>query len=204
MKIVGDGKFGTFLKEFFDETTASGRKYHPELFQDIDFESLVILAVPFSAYEEVAKENEGKHLVNVCSVQEETNKICLKYSDRVTGIHPMFGPRSPEDSRVCILTHISEDASAADLFLKSGCGVIAKTPGGDRITGKWHDKLMANTHAKAISIANFIKPLVKESWDIDDVYLPASVQKLKEVLWQLGDMSPGTLESIKANKYIDL
>ena len=56
--IIGDGEFGTFLKE----------KLSP-YFNIVPDADIVILAVPLSAYDEVCSANAGKHLVNVCSVQ---------------------------------------------------------------------------------------------------------------------------------------
>jgi len=100
VKIIGNGVFGIFLKEIFAP------------FVDFSDEAEhVFLAVPIDAYSEVAAENKGKHLINICSVQHASNNICLEYSENVTGLHPLFGPRSPKDNRVSVLTHSCEMSS---------------------------------------------------------------------------------------------
>lgn len=66
IQIIGNGSFGTFLNEILTP-----------IYEIVDSADIVILAVPKSAYEEVCREHSGKLLVNVCSVQVETNKIIL-------------------------------------------------------------------------------------------------------------------------------
>ena len=54
IEIIGCGIFGNFLKEFLAP--------HATLHRGADD---VILAVPLEAYEQVASQNAGKHLINV-------------------------------------------------------------------------------------------------------------------------------------------
>ncbi|MCK5555710.1 MAG: prephenate dehydrogenase/arogenate dehydrogenase family protein, partial [Alphaproteobacteria bacterium] len=114
INIIGNGVFGTFLKKCFSELI--------ELSEDAD---IVILAVPISAYKDVAKKHAGKHLINVCSVQMKTNEICGGYSKYVTGIHPVFGPNSPKSGRTCIVTKTCEKSNEIiGLFEKKGCEIV--------------------------------------------------------------------------------
>ncbi|MEK7855599.1 MAG: hypothetical protein AAB288_05885, partial [Acidobacteriota bacterium] len=62
------------------------------------------MAVPISAYDSVAAAHRDKHLVNVCSVQKPSTDFILKHTNSVTGIHPLFGLRTPEDKRTTIVT----------------------------------------------------------------------------------------------------
>lgn len=199
INIIGDGVFGTFLKELLSSADV-------ELTDDAD---IVILAVPFAAYDEVAAQHKGKVLVNVCSVQEETNSICLKHSDDVIGLHPLFGARTPDTmERVCLSTHGTHTAAGnileSELYsvlaeLNISC--IFEKPEGGFITGAWHDELMAKSHLKALDIAEIAEPLLS-GLDVPECYLPASVVKLKNLVTLLQDMPTGTRDSIRANKYV--
>ena len=200
INIIGDGIFGNFLKKLFLSTDV-------ELTPDAD---IVILAVPFDAYDEVAGQHKGKVLVNVCSVQEETNAICRKHSDDVIGIHPMFGKNSLKTrARVCLVTHGASTAagilSETELYhvlamLNITC--IFKTPEGDYITGAWHDQLMADSHLPSLDIAEFAAPKLKRIQNTPDVYLTATSAMLRQLVNQLQDMPEGTRDSIRANKYV--
>lgn len=190
IQIEGNGVFGSFLKTILSP--------HCDIVNTAD---IVILAVPFSAYEDVASKYKNKLLVNVCSVQEETNRICLKYSDQVLGIHPMFGPRSPEDGRTSIVTlDTVYQNPVLELFSKISA-IITHYPDGRFITGKLHDEMMAKTHLQVIKISDMISKIVYDARDIPDDFLPTSFKRLKSMADQFLDMPPGTKESILANKY---
>jgi hypothetical protein len=94
LTIIGDGVFGTFLKELLKD------KFELQCFggDELTAES-VILAVPISAYKQIAAQLYDKHLINVCSVQSPSTEILLHEAERVTSIHPLFGPRTAADKR---------------------------------------------------------------------------------------------------------
>lgn len=201
LQIVGDGSFGSFLKELLRPN-----------FELCDDAESVILAVPISAYEEVASKNKDKHLINVCSVQKPSTDICLKHSDRVTGIHPLFGRRTPINKRYSILTHsacacndtwLSEDSSESE-FLKefSHVGLIYMSMKGIQFTPESHDILMAKTHASALMAAKQLQVFVERVKDVPDVLIPNSFRLMREFVKCLDDMPAGTVESILANPYI--
>jgi prephenate dehydrogenase len=201
VKIVGDGSFGSFLKEllvpFF------------ELSDDADS---VILAVPISAYEDVASKHKGKHLINVCSVQKPSTDICLKHSDRVTSLHPLFGRRTPRDKRFTIWTHsytADNDTwlSQVDLenqfhntFMK--VSEIRMSLNGKIFTPESHDILMARTHVAALLGAQQLKVLVDRVKDVPDELIPNSFRLMRDFVKTLEDMPQGTVESIMANPFI--
>lgn len=183
LKVVGDGSFGQFLKGIFKN-------------QLDDEADNIILAVPASAYEEVAAAHAGKHLINVCSVQQDTNEILLRHSSKVTGIHPLFGPRSWSlANNTCIVTLRTGDHSdeLIDLFYQIRCL-------NTEMTAKQHDELMARVHAPLIELADQIKRIVENADDVMHYLLPPSFKKLKDLNDQL-QMSDGTKESIKSNPY---
>lgn len=197
--IEGNGVFGTFLRK--------------ELSAHVNIDELsgvVILAVPASAYEAMALKHRGKHLVNVCSVQEDTTNICLVYSDLVTSIHPMFGPRSPSEGRSCIVTRAITDSISkhankevqdiVDLFAKI-CSTMVFEVNGKTITPKMHDEMMAKTHLKVVEISDYILQLVDQASDVPEECLPTSFKRLKAMAEQFLDMPGGTKESILSNKY---
>jgi len=191
INIVGKGYYGIFLTDLF--------KDYVELSEDAE---TVVLAVPFSAYEDVAKKYAGKHLVNVCSVQEKSNEICKRYSDSVTGFHPLFGPKSSEDNRRGILTlECDESFDLLSLFQKIGTKVI-HTIDDRKIDGEFHDKIMAQTHALVISLNRLIVDKIKPAdWVPDEILTPSFIA-LREFARQYEDMSEGTVSSILANPYI--
>lgn len=191
--IVGKGVFGTFLKEIFA----------PYVDYDEEAEH-IILAVPFDAYEDVAPKYAGKHLINVCSIQEQTNRICQQYSRFVTGIHPMFGPRSPQNGRSAAVTNWCQHTELiTDLFAKVGADVVSELPDGRFLTGQLHDQIMAESHALTVHLYRFMKPVIEKSNWIPETFLPASYKKLREFLGQFGDMPNGTIRSIEANPYFE-
>lgn len=189
VNIIGNGVFGTFLKEYL--------KGHVE-FSDQAFH--IIMAVPVSAYLDVARRNRGKHLINVCSVQNETNKICAEHSDYVTGIHPMFGPNSPVEGRTCIITKtcstFSEDIIS--IFENKGCEIVRGIKG-NMMNGLIHDDVMRRTHLPVLSFGELAALIIQNAGDIPDNCLPPSYKKLKALADQMKDMSPGTVESIRSN-----
>ena len=199
--IEGTGVFGTFL-----------RKELSPHFNIVDTSNIIVLAVPASAYEQVAKKysHGGYHLVNVCSVQEETTNICLRHSDTVTSIHPMFGPRSPADGRTCILTYNGIDGiskgrdreiqQVIDGFAKISSKIVTEF-NGQPMTPKLHDEMMAKTHMKVVQISDNILKIVEDAKDIPDECLPTSFKRLRDMAVQLLDMPPGTRDSILSNKY---
>lgn len=183
--IIGDGVFGSFLKK----ELAS----HCNIITNNA--DIAILAIPFSEYEAYAMRLRNRHMVNVCSVQEETNKFCLAYSKRVTGIHPMFGPRSPKEGRTCVITETcNESPVIISLFEKIGASMYYTS-------AEQHDCWMGMTHKQVIRIAELVQGIVENARGVPDACLPTSFKKLKEMSEQFLDMSPGTLASIKANKF---
>jgi len=182
--VIGNGSFGRFLKKNYFQ-------------QDLKSDN-VVLAVPSGAFEEVCAKHKGKHLINVCSVQSETNKTCLKHSDRVTGIHPLFGHRSDPKDRICILTlgvcPLGESYDHSTILAFKDCET-------EIMSGEDHDKLMAKTHAIALEIGEKYAKHFREL-NVDDCLLPASVRKLREVLYLLDGMPKGTVDSIKSNPFI--
>jgi hypothetical protein len=191
LHIVGRGYYGKFLTKIFAD--------YVDFAENSD---TVILAVPSSAYAEVAEKFRGKHLVNVCSVQEKTNEICQKYSDQVTGFHPLFGPKSSAENRRGILTlECEKSREILDLFQKVGTKIITKIHD-KKIDGKLHDQIMAQSHATVIALNQFIAKKIKSANWIPDEILPPSFIALREFSRQYQDMSPGTTSSILANPYI--
>jgi prephenate dehydrogenase len=197
--IEGNGVFGTFLRK---ELSA-----HVNIDDD---SSVVILAVPASAYEAMALKHQNKHLINVCSIQEDTTSTCLETSSLVTSIHPMFGPRSPADGRSCIVTRAITNSSSKmankevqmvlDLFAKI-CTTMVYEVNGVKITPRMHDEMMAKTHMKVVEISDHILQLVANAKDIPEECLPTSFKRLKAMAEQFLDMPLGTKESILSNKY---
>jgi prephenate dehydrogenase len=188
INIVGKGVFGNFLEECF--------RSHAELSEDAN---TVILAVPFSAYEAAAAAHAGKHLVNVCSVQEKTNAACLRSSAQVTGLHPMFGPRSPREGRTCIVTQTCvKSAEVIALFEKIGCEIVREAAG-KAIDGRVHDEMMRRTHLPVLAFGELAALIVEQAAGIPDNCLPTSFKRLKALAEQMKDMSPGTVESIRSN-----
>lgn len=197
IKIVGNGIFGNFLSQLFSKVEGVEQSTSSEN---------IILAVPHYAYEEVAKEHAGKHLINVCSIQENTHQICCRYSEKVTSLHPLFGPNSPKESYITLLTSTSGEHSSVlvNQVFKPICKVLNTFPDGTAVTPKNHDELMAKTHGLTLFFLEKIKPLLEDINGIDNEYFPASFVKIKEFLEQMQDMSDGTTASIKANPYLDL
>lgn len=209
LKIVGNGSFGSFLKELLAP--------HFELTDDAES---VILAVPISAYDEVSSKHKDKHLINVCSVQKPSTDICLKHSDRVTGIHPLFGRRTPSDKRNSIVTHscntnndiwLSEDTIENDFLLafRRVSNIIyfdySKPLTLDdqhpKFTTESHDVLMAKTHVAAVMAAKQLKVYIDRVKDVPDELIPNSFRLMREFVKTLDDMPAGTVESILANPY---
>lgn len=200
LQIIGDGSFGTFLKELLAP--------HFQICNDADS---VILAVPMSAYDEVASKNKSKHLINVCSVQKPSTDICLKHSDRVTSVHPLFGRRTPAEKRNCILTYSfnshmvdtdtwwSPPVNVESEFLKI-LGIVSVV--WQNFTPESHDILMAKTHASAVMGAQQLKVLVDRVKDVPDHLLPNSFRLMRQFVQTLEDMPQGTIDSIMANPYI--
>jgi prephenate dehydrogenase len=191
--IIGNGVFGTFLKEVF--------KKHIEIEEWAQDADIIILAVPISSYEDVAScpDVQGKHLINVCSVQDKTNKICSRYSKSVTGIHPMFGPNSPKEGRSCIVTKTCKESKIViDLFKKLGCEIVTEFHG-KKMTGAIHDLIMQKTHLPVLAFGELASLIVKEAECIPDNCLPPSFKKLKALADQMKDMGEGTKESIRSN-----
>lgn len=193
IKIIGDGVFGQFLKEIFTPFVEFS-----------DEAEHVFLAVPIEAYAEVAAVNKNKHLINVCSVQHASNNICLEFSKQVTGIHPLFGPRSPKDSRVSVLTLACEKSiEIVQLFEQLGSEVCDKLPTGETIDGELHDRMMAATHLAGLRQLENLKAIVEKSSWVPKKFIPTSFQRLQNFVEQSGDFSPGTLSSIESNPFAE-
>jgi len=188
VNIVGKGVFGNFVEQCFQGNATFSEKA-----------DTVILAVPISAYDDVAKKYAGKHLVNVCSVQHKTNDICLKHSAQVTGIHPMFGAKSPKEGRTCIVTHTCDKSrEIIELFESIGAEIVTQA-GDTKIDGKVHDDMMRRTHLPVLAFGELAALIVEQANGIPDNCLPTSFKRLKALAEQMKDMSPGTVESIRSN-----
>jgi len=101
IRIIGSGAFGTFLKELLQHSFTICHDYDESA-------RSIILAVPLSAYREMAEKfafGDENHLINVCSVQEPSTNILKEYTNNFTSIHPLFGARTPANKRYSILTH---------------------------------------------------------------------------------------------------
>jgi len=200
IRIIGEGSFGGFLKEILATH-----------FKICDDAESIILAVPISAYEELGKKFKDKHLINVCSVQLPSTNILLKYTDKVSSIHPLFGKRTPDNKRNSILTKtfaISDDLWFYDereaIFLeqfKKVSNIITHNSSGVKFTPESHDILMAKTHLAAVISAQQAKVFIERAKDIPDEYIPNSFRLLREFVKTLEDMPEGTMESILANPY---
>lgn len=195
--IIGKGSFGTFLETILEP--------HFEIANDADS---VILAVPISAYETVAAENKDKHLINVCSVQQPSTEHILRYTDAITGIHPLFGSRTPVERRNAIVTRkIGEGSKFSESereFLEGFAKVSAlmyEDNKGEPFTPDSHDRLMARTHVAAVLAAKQMKVFVDRADDIPDELIPNSFRLMRDFVRTLDDMPQGTIESIMANPY---
>lgn len=193
--IIGDGgTFGSFLKAELSALAGVA------VVANVHEAEYIIISVPSSAYEDVAKQYPSKHLVNVCSVQNATNAACLRYSKHVTGIHPMFGPNSPRTGRTCIVTYTSEGSDKIVELFARFCGEIVTEANGKVISGKMHDQMMRKTHLPVLMFGELAALIVEQAADIPDNCLPTSFKRLKALADQMKDMSPGTVESIRSNK----
>jgi prephenate dehydrogenase len=193
--IIGDGgTFGSFLKA---ELSALSGVVMTTNTVEADY---IILSVPSSAFDDAARHIRGKHLVNVCSVQDAATKTCLKYSTRVTGIHPMFGPNSPRSGRTCIVTYASEGSDEIINLFSRFCGEIVTEANGKVISGKMHDEMMRKTHLPVLMFGELAALIVEQAADVPDNCLPTSFKRLKALADQMKDMSPGTVESIRSNR----
>jgi prephenate dehydrogenase len=204
MKIYIEGIFGNFGFFLKDEFMDAGHIIIGESeIQITEYYDAVILAVPLSAYEECAKKHAGKTLINVCSVQEESTEICNRYSKNVISIHPMFGRRSPDEGKTCVLTYASNMKMlklAYDLFTDI-CENVVSISDGVEITPKMHDEMMALTHVKVIELSDKILEIVMDAKHIPNELLPTSFKRLRDMAVQFLDMPEGTKSSIMANKY---
>lgn len=202
LQIIGDGSFGSFLKELLSPYFKLMENDAPN----------VILAVPITAYEDVAKKYKGKHLINVCSVQTPSTEICLKYSDRVTSLHPLFGRRTPEDKRNTIVcrwldtdndTWINQNTESME-FVQTFSIVsrLIHDWNGKVFTPELHDRLMAKTHASALMGAQMLKVFTDRVKDVPDKLIPNSFRLMRDFVKTLEDMPQGTIDSILANPFI--
>lgn len=188
IQIVGDGVFGKFLRVLLAE-----RFYINE-----DFAEIAVLAVSAKDYAAAAKEHGFKHLINVCSVQSLTLLDCFRATNNVTGIHPLFGPRTPSDKRFAIMTHHS-GTQYEKWFLERFVPLLSGT---STMTPQEHDVLMAKTHGAFVKAAEGLKPYVDAAKYVPDELIPNSFRKLRELVDQLEDMPAGTLDSIRSNPFL--
>lgn len=201
--VIGDGVFGTFLKKEF-------HKAIPDRF-DLDYTNadILILAVPSSAYDQVAQTHHDKHLVNVCSTQAKTNYVCSKWSDRVTGIHPLFGPRTAPSARNAIVTKTCDEPFALESESEFVIAAFEAIMGGNAVNhiqegaGWRHDEIMASTHVEVVKLQQAIQAIIKNAQHIPDEVCPNSFIKLRAFAETFGDMPDGTLSSILDNPMIE-
>jgi prephenate dehydrogenase len=189
--VEGDGAFGQFLNVLIPTTGL----VLATCAQDA---STIILAVPEEAYAEVALKYRTHHLVNVCSVQMHTMRDCLKATRNVTGIHPLFGSRTPLDKRFGLITHIS-GCPGENAFLPKFAALFARLT---HLSPEDHDQLMLKVHAKAVEAAQKVKSIVEEAAEIPDYMIPNSFRLLRTFVGTLDDMPAGTLQSIQANPFL--
>jgi len=203
IKVIGSGSFGGFLNELLFKDSS--------LFEFDTNAKSIILAVPISAYDSVTEDFKNCHLINVCSVQKPSMEILLKHTERVTGIHPLFGKRTPADKRNAILTYqcnqdndtwkygsCPEEVEFLTEFGKL-CNILHPAL---PFTPESHDVLMARTHFVAVMAAKQMKFHIDRSADIPDELIPNSFRLLREFVKTLDDMPQGTIESILANPYV--
>jgi prephenate dehydrogenase len=200
IQIIGDGSFGSFLKELMADH-----------FDIVPEANSVILAVPMSAYEAVAKANKDKHLINVCSVQKPSTDICLKYSSMVTSLHPLFGRRTSPEYRNTIVSYtgnIHDIWYQDDLQVKflDTFGKVSRMYFIDEtskaFTPATHDKLMEKTHLAAMMAAKQLKVYTDRVAHVPDYLIPNSFRMMRNFVKTLDDMPAGTIESIMANPYL--
>ncbi len=185
-----NGVFGRFLLELLAPVT--------NITRDAD---TVLLCVPLDAYEEVARQHRGKHLVNVCSTQFQSMAHCLRFSDDVTGLHPLFGPNSPEHDRTAILTReCNYSWPIIKCFAELGVEIISEHKG-DRLTAELHDEIMYLTHFKGVQFIKQAKSLIDDASWIPENLMPTSFKKIKQLYETMTDMPEGTISSIEANKF---
>lgn len=187
VQIIGDGSFGTFLKEFM----APKFEIVPDAYS-------VILAVPISAYSEIAKQiGLTKHLINVCSVQVPSARMLKKHCRNVTSLHPLFGRRTPSDKRHLIVTDIAdcEEANVFDELFSSLCSSTRY------MSGEEHDRIMSKTHLAAMLAAKQLQPFIDRAKDVPDELVPNSFRLMREFCKTMEDMPKGTVESILANEF---
>jgi prephenate dehydrogenase len=206
LQIIGNGSFGTFLKSLLADQ-----------FEIVDDAKSVILAVPISAYDEVASKYCNHHLINVCSVQKPSTDACLKYTTLVTSIHPLFGKRTPADKRFSIITRsyqlANEDNDTwwydsdnpENVFMRgfrTVSTVFANDMEGMSFTPESHDILMAKAHGASVMAAKQLKVFTDRVQNVPDFLLPNSFRLMREFVKTLDDMPHGTIESIMANPYL--
>ena len=201
INIVGTGSFGSFLRELTE----------PHFEFDEDAET-VVLAVPISAYDVLAKKFIKRHLVNVCSSQGPSTDIILRHTANLTCIHPLFGRNTPADKRYAIVTRLlsthrdsqhrfaGNEAALLD-GLSQICKMHFSDPNGIPFSPRSHDRLMARTHIAALVAARQVKTLVERAREVPDEYLPNSFRLLRQFVVAVDQMPTGTTQSIMANPY---
>ncbi len=188
--IVGTGSFGCFLNKVLSEG--------PFTLVSPEESAVIILAVPISAYDELGAKYKDKLLANVCSVQMPSTEILLKHTKKVTGLHPLFGARTPPSERHTILTHccgcIEEDVFIAQFRSATGAEYT-------KMEASAHDIMMNRTHVPALSVALSLVPIIAAAAYIPDHLVPNSFKLLRKFVKTMEDMPAGTVESILANPY---
>lgn len=190
--IVGRGKFGKFLEEILSP--------HVEFSEEAEH---VLLAVSLQRYEEVAAQFSGRHLVNICSVQQEPTEICQKFSDHVTGFHPLFGPRSFKQGKAVfgVLTQeCSKTKEILDLFQKVGVKILKEIEGSP-ITPEKHDEIMFLTHYLPLKAFEKFSSIIHQGDNIPLEFCPPSFFALRDFMDEFSEVSPGTRDSILANPF---
>lgn len=178
VNVIGDGSFGSLLKVLF----------RISLDENAD---TVILAVPADAYDEVASNHKGKHLVNVCSRQHKTNQILQRHSDVVTGLHPLWGERTlGNENRTCIVTHYTAHRSGDVLQLFRELGCLFSYMGGEE-----HDALMTKTHKPVLTVLEIIGLFLEKNKDTPEELLVPSFKSMR-TFYESFKMPEGTINSI--------
>lgn len=203
VSVLGNGVFGKFLVEQLAEVL-DGKNFSHYKRSSVDEADILILAIPAEGYEEAARKYSGKHLVNVCSVQNKTSNILRNNAHDYTSFHPMFGPRSwVWGENDIIVTHVSNNTSVD--FIQFFCHVFGCKAhyaiDGQIITPYLHDQYMAKTHKQVVLLSDLIEKVVDDAKDVPELFLTPSFKKLANFRSSILDMPEGTKSSILSNQF---
>lgn len=214
--IVGFGQFGQFmhghLQKHFEvkifKKEEEGRDMEKDLKEKLADLDYLILAIPFSAFEDVCKKyseyvNEKTIIVDVTSVKIKPIKLMKRYflSNSILGTHPIFGPQSGKngiEGLPIVLTNVSVGEEKY-LEIKKFLSEIFKLNVIEK-TAEEHDKEMAQVQG----LSHFIGRVLK-TMDIQNVdTATSSFKQLVSLKNLVGDDSWELYKTIQnANPYTD-